>query len=108
MLKYPFRIELHSLKILLSLANSVDYDEMRLYAVFHRVLHCLPKYPFIGFPVYKRVYHYPYRSASGRVINLLMIKYWRINTCRLLYSFKSPHFSKYFVCIYKTLKLLEF
>ena len=33
-------------------AKSVDPDEMQHYAAFHLGLHCLPKYPFWGFPVY--------------------------------------------------------
>ena len=45
-----------SLEIVFVLANSVDPDEMPLYAVFHQGLHCLPKYALRGnwyMPVYK-------------------------------------------------------
>ena len=42
-----------SLKIVLILANRADPDEMQHYAAFHPCLHCLPKYLFRGFPVYK-------------------------------------------------------
>ena len=31
------------------LANSADPDEMPHYAAFHLGLHCLSKYPFLGF-----------------------------------------------------------
>ena len=40
-------------KDILILANSTDHDEMQHNAAFHLGLHCLPKYPFMGFPVYK-------------------------------------------------------
>ena len=45
------------LKIVIVLANSVDTDEMQHGAAFHQGLHCLPKYPFRGFPVYKLLKH---------------------------------------------------
>ena len=35
---------------LFSFTNSVDQDEMQLYAAFHLGLHCLQKYSFRGFP----------------------------------------------------------
>ena len=35
------------------LANNVDPDEMPQNVAFHQGLHCLPKYPFMGFPVCK-------------------------------------------------------
>ena len=41
--------------VVLILANSADPDEMQHYAAFHLGLHCLPKYPFMGFPVYKEL-----------------------------------------------------
>ena len=37
------------LKIVFVLANSADPDEMLHIAAFHQGLHCLLKYPFIGF-----------------------------------------------------------
>ena len=40
-------------EIVLILANSAEPDEMQHYAAFHLGLHCLPKYLFWGFPVYK-------------------------------------------------------
>ena len=33
-----------SLRVVLTLANSADPDEMQLYAAFYLGLHCLPKY----------------------------------------------------------------
>ena len=36
-----------------TLANNTGPDEMSHFAAFHLGLHCLPKYPFRGFPVYK-------------------------------------------------------
>ena len=33
--------------------NSVDPDEMLHYAAFHLGLHCLQKYPLLGFPYTK-------------------------------------------------------
>ena len=44
-LKYCF----HSLKIDLVLANNVYSDEMLPYAAFYLGLHCLQKFPFMGF-----------------------------------------------------------
>ena len=41
------------LKTVLTSAKSADPDEMQHYAAFHLGLHCLPKYPIMGFPVYK-------------------------------------------------------
>ena len=41
------------LKVVLIITNSADPYEMQHYAAFHLVLHCLSKYPFKGFPVYK-------------------------------------------------------
>ena len=38
-----------SLKLVLTLANSADPDEMQHTAAFHLGLHCLSKYPFRGF-----------------------------------------------------------
>ena len=38
------------MKIFLTFANSVDPDEMQLYAAFHQGLHCLQKYSFRSFP----------------------------------------------------------
>ena len=38
-----------SLKVILILANDANPDEMKHYAAFHLGLHCLPKYPFMGF-----------------------------------------------------------
>ena len=38
------------LKIIFTLTNSVDPDEMQHYAAFHLGLHCLQKYSFKGFP----------------------------------------------------------
>ena len=38
------------LKILITLTNSIDPDEMPHYAAFHLGLHCLQKYRFRGFP----------------------------------------------------------
>ena len=38
-----------SLKVVLTLANSVNPDEMQHYAAFHLGLHCLPKYLFRSF-----------------------------------------------------------
>ena len=38
-----------SLKVVLTLSNSADPDEMQHYAAVHLGLHCLPKYPFRGF-----------------------------------------------------------
>ena len=46
-------IVLNSLKIDIVLANSADPDEMPHYAAFHLGLLCLPKYPFLGFLVFK-------------------------------------------------------
>ena len=36
-------------------SNSADPDEMYHYAACHLYLHCLPKYPFSGFPSIQRV-----------------------------------------------------
>ena len=44
---------LHSLKIVFILVDSAGPDEMPQYGAFHLGLHCLPKYPIKGFPVYK-------------------------------------------------------
>ena len=38
-----------SLRIVFTLANIVDPDEMPPYAAFHLGLHCMAKYPFRGF-----------------------------------------------------------
>ena len=38
-----------SLRIVFTLTNRVDPDEMLHYAEFHLGLHCLTKYPFRGF-----------------------------------------------------------
>ena len=40
---------LQSLMIIF-LSNSADHDEIHHNAAFHLGLHCLPKYPFRGFP----------------------------------------------------------
>ena len=40
-----------SLKVVASLATSFDPDKMQHHAAFHLDLYCLPKYPFMGFPV---------------------------------------------------------
>ena len=45
-----------SLEIVLILTNSADPDEMQCDAAFHMGLHCLPKCPFMGFPVYKGLF----------------------------------------------------
>ena len=50
---YKKNIVFFCLKIFLTFTNCVDPDEMQHYAAFHLALHCLPKYPLIGFPVYK-------------------------------------------------------
>ena len=42
-----------SLKIDFVLAKSADPDEMSHYAEFHLGLHCLLKYPILGFLVFK-------------------------------------------------------
>ena len=42
-----------SLNVILILANSADPDEMQHRDAFHLGLNCVPKYPFMGFPVYK-------------------------------------------------------
>ena len=44
-----------SLKMGISLVNSTDPDEMQRKAAFHVGLHCLPKYPFRGFPKNKEL-----------------------------------------------------
>ena len=41
-----YKMYFFSLRIVFVLANSVDHDEMPLYATFHLGLHCLPKYTF--------------------------------------------------------------
>ena len=40
---------LHSLKLVLIIANSAGPNEMLYFAPFHLGLHCLPKYPFRHF-----------------------------------------------------------
>ena len=42
------------LKIVLTFTNSLDPDEMPIYAAFHLGLHCLQKCPFRGIPYTKR------------------------------------------------------
>ena len=46
---------LFTLKIHFVLANSEDLDEIPHNAAFHLGLQCLPKYLFMGFPVYKGI-----------------------------------------------------
>ena len=43
---------LQSLEIVFIFANSAGPDEMMHFATFHLGLHCLPKDPIMGFPVY--------------------------------------------------------
>ena len=45
---YPNYDVFLSLRIVFTLTNSVDPDEMPHYAAFHLGLHCLSKYPFRG------------------------------------------------------------
>ena len=45
-----------SLEVVLTLAIRADPDEMQHCAASHQGLHCLPKYPLRGFPVYKGLY----------------------------------------------------
>ena len=44
-----------SLKMVLSLPNNTDPDEMQHCAAFHQGLHCLPNHPFRGLQKKQRV-----------------------------------------------------
>ena len=48
-----FKFVIFCLKIIFTLTNSAEPDEMPHDAAFHLCLHCLQKYPFRGFP-YKK------------------------------------------------------
>ena len=48
----------------LTFTNSVDPDEMQHYAAFNLGLHCLQKYPFRGFPVYKGLRNFVFNYSK--------------------------------------------
>ena len=64
------------LPTLLTLANSVDPNEMQHYAAFHLGLHCLPKYSFRGL-VYKGLNVYSHFKCT------------KYETCAILQRFQA-------------------
>ena len=61
-----------SLKVVSILSYSENPDEMQHSAAFHLRLHCLPKYPFMVFPVYKGLSDY-YLLRLCCVLNPFML-----------------------------------
>ena len=59
--------EFVTLKVVLTLANSADPNEMQHYnAALHLGIHCLPKFPFKGYAAFHLGLHcllkYPFRG----------------------------------------------
>ena len=76
MLGYNFKKLLYFLpEDIFTFTNSVDPDEMQHYAAFHLGLHCLPKYPFWGFPNTKiQLLHIRGWVGGGGVSEILTLK----------------------------------